>query len=478
MLNRRSFIYSASAIGAAAALPGKILFAKSPSEQINIALIGCGGRGTNLLSNFNKLPGVRIAAICDADQELVDKLGIEYPEAKKCIDMREVFDASEIDAVIVATCNHWHCLAAIWAMQAGKHVYVEKPLGHTQWEGEQVIKASVKYNRICQVGTQQRSDPMQAEIKNFLHTDKVIGDIASVRVNRFGVRKSIGLREKPLVAPKSVDYNLWLGPAQDIPMYRNQLHYDWHWNWNTGSGEMGNWGVHVLDDVRNNVFLDKVAAPKAITAAGGRFEWNDAGNTPNVHYALLETGNIPVVMTLSNLPFEETLKETPAPHSGYVVYGSQGRLEGQRAKAKAFDGDGNLIKEFNGTEGTLHQQNFVHALREGKQSLLNAPVQIGHDSTTWCNLINIASRVHSHEGSEPTEMPNLPMGASSTDSILNDMRSLVPSNSQEANELQLGPKLAFDAKLAQFTGQHAEEANSLLRRVDRKSFEVPDIDAI
>jgi len=122
----------------------------------------------------------------------------------------------------------------------------EKPLSHTQWEGDQTVAAARRYGKVCQIGTQQRSDPMQAEIKKFLHEEKALGEIKAAKVNRYGVRGSIGKREKPLEIPKSVNYDLWLGPAQDQPIMRNKLHYDWHWDWNTGSGEMGNWGVHVL----------------------------------------------------------------------------------------------------------------------------------------------------------------------------------------------------------------------------------------
>ena len=139
-------------------------------------------------------------------------------------------------------------------MEAGKDVYVEKPLSHSQWEGEQTVAAAEKYKRICQLGTQQRSDPMQAEIKTFLHKEKGLGDIVSVQVNRVGVRSSIGKRSTPLLIPNDMDYDLWLGPAIDEPIFRDKLQYDWHWDWNTGSGEMGNWGIHILDDVRNVVF--------------------------------------------------------------------------------------------------------------------------------------------------------------------------------------------------------------------------------
>ncbi len=250
---------------------------------------------------FSGMDGVTVAALCDPDAGRVAAAAKSFPKAKQFSDLRELIDDDDIDAVVVATCNHWHCLASIWAMQAGKDVYVEKPLSHSQWEGEQTVKAARKYQRICQVGTQQRSDPMQAEIKKFLHEEQGLGKILSCRVNRYGVRAPIGKRTSPLVIDDSIDYDLWLGPAQDEPIFRDKLQYDWHWDFNTGSGEMGNWGVHVSDDARNNVFLDKVTLPTRIMAAGGRVAWNDAGNTPNVHFVYFDTGEIPTVIGLSNL---------------------------------------------------------------------------------------------------------------------------------------------------------------------------------
>ena len=277
-------------------------------------------------------------------------------------------------------------------MQAGKDVYVEKPLSHSQWEGRQAVAAARKYGKICQVGTQQRSDPMQAEIKEFLHEDKVLGEIKTARVNRYGVRAPIGKRSTPLPIPEDFNYDLWLGPAQDQPIYRDKLQYDWHWDWNTGSGEMGNWGVHVLDDLRNNVFQDKVSLPKRVFGGGGRVVWNDAGNTPNVHFAYFDTGSIPVVIGLTNLTAGPDSKKSPAhpgPGSGYMAYCEGGRFEGQRGRAAAFDKDGKLVKEFKGNGGNGdHQKNFIDAVRSRDASILNSEIKVGHDSTGWCNVAN------------------------------------------------------------------------------------------
>ena len=235
--------------------------AKSSNEKLNLGFIGTGGRGNELLKQFSALSDVRIAALCDPDQEHLENTAKKHRKAAKYADLRKLLDDPNVDAVVIATCNHWHALAAIWACKAGKDVYVEKPLTHNHWEGQQLVRVARKLDRIVQIGTQQRSDPLQEKVKDFLHAKQALGAIQCVQVCRFGQRKSIGHRSTPLKPPASLDYNLWLGPAKDEPIYRDKLHYDWHWSWNTGNGEMGNWGVHVLDDAVNVVFRDRVPFP-------------------------------------------------------------------------------------------------------------------------------------------------------------------------------------------------------------------------
>ena len=394
--NRRDFLRTSLAVGSALALPVYSARAAGANDAINLGFISCGGRAGGLMGAFSKIDGVKVTGLCDPDPERLGSAKKRFPEAKGWADLRDLLEDDSIDAVVIATCNHWHCLAAIWAMQAGKDVYVEKPLSHSQWEGRQAVAAAKKYGKICQVGTQQRSDPMQAEIKKFLHEDKVLGEIKTARVNRYGVRAPIGKRSTPLPIPEDFNYDLWLGPAQDQPIYRDKLQYDWHWDWNTGSGEMGNWGVHVLDDLRNNVFQDKVSLPKRVFGGGGRVVWNDAGNTPNVHFAYFDTGSIPVVIGLTNLTAGPDSKKSPAhpgPGSGYMAYCEGGRFEGQRGRAAAFDKDGKLIKEFKGNGGSGdHQKNFIDAARSRDASILNSDVKVGHDSTGWCNVANVAFR--------------------------------------------------------------------------------------
>ncbi len=477
-ITRRRFLGSSLAVGAIG-LPSCTTLAANANEEINLGFISCGGRAGGLMGAFSRIQGVNVAGLCDPDQNRLNSAKHRFPKARTWTDLRGLIDDDGIDAVVIATCNHWHCLAAIWAMEAGKDVYVEKPLSHSQWEGRQTVAAARKYDRICQVGTQQRSDPMQAEIKQFLHEEQGLGAIISARVNRYGVRASIGKRTTPLPIDKSTEYDLWLGPAQDEPIFRDKLHYDWHWDWNTGSGEMGNWGVHVLDDLRNNVFQDKVSLPKRIFGGGGRVAWNDAGETPNVHFVYFDTGSIPVVIGLSNLPQTPGKKGSarhPGPGSGYIAYCEGGRLEGHRGRAAAFDRDGTLIKMFRGNSGSgLHQRNFIDALRTRDASMLNTDVEVGHLSTGWCNLANIAFRAgNTFRHADAAQVKD---DEGIWEGLLGEMKTHLEAHSIdiESTVIKLSPMLQFDVDNEVFVGSHADLANRFIRREYRQPYVVPEI---
>jgi predicted dehydrogenase len=475
-LNRRHFVLSTAAAGvaAAAARPASAALA---NDEIHIGMIGCGGRAGEHMGVYGKMPGVKIVGLCDPDAKRVADAKKRFPDANTYSDLRKLLDDKSVNAVVIASCNHWHCLAAIWAMQAGKDVYVEKPLSHSQWEGQQTVNAARKYKRVCQVGTQQRSDPMQAEIKKFLHEERALGKILTARVNRYGVRAPIGKLSQPLTIDPNVDYDLWLGPAQKRPIMREKLQYDWHWDWNTGSGEMGNWGVHVLDDLRNNVFLDKVTLPKRIFGGGGRVAWNDAGETPNVHFVYFDTGSIPVVIGLSNLPAAPGGNRSPSrpgPDSGYVAYCEGGRLEGQRGRAVAFDKDGKEIRKFSGNSGgKLHQENFIACVREGSPAKLNTDVLVGHHSTGWCNLANIAYQT----GQTFTTDAAKQIQEEIWSGLVDEMQQHLKAHGVEltAEQIKLSPILEIDVAQERFVGPHAAAANGLLKREYRLPFVVPEI---
>lgn len=476
-LSRRRFLAAGAATAASlSTFPAPALIAAGANDHIRLGSISCGGRANQLLREFTANSDVDVMALCDPDSDRLGVTAKKFNVSKRFVDPRRLLEEKEIDAVIVATCNHWHCLAAIWAMEAGKEVYVEKPLAHNQWEGAQTVRAARKYKRICQVGTQQRSDPMQAEIKKFLHEDKTIGKILYGRVNHFAVRKAIGRREQPLEIPAGVDYNLWLGPAEEKPLYRNKLQYDWHWDWNTGCGEMGNWGVHVLDDARNNILRDSVVWPKGVMGGGTRAVWNDAGETPNLHFAFYETGSIPLVLALSNLEEVDNPKsagECMAPRTGYIAYAEGGRLEGTRGHAAAFDKEGKKIRDFDGTGGqSEHVRNFLDAVKAGDSSLLNAEVAVGNASTGWCNLANVVFRA----GKPYSKAEAVRVSPPTWNEAVESMEKITAGYGIEMEKtFRFTPLTPFDGESEQFTGENADALNVFYKRTYRHGFEVPEV---
>ena len=475
--NRRHVLTTA-AVGLAST---PLLTARSvlaANEEVRLGFIGAGGRAGELSRTFDKCSNAKLVAFADPDQDRAKKLADNF-NATSSSDLRSILDNPQVDAVVIATCNHWHCLAAQWAMDAGKHVYVEKPLSHSQWEGRQIVNQAAKSGKVVQIGTQQRSDPLQQQAKDFLHKEKGLGKILYVQANRLGPRASIGRRDTPLTPPNSVDYDLWLGPAADEPMLRENFHYDWHWNYNTGSGEMGNWGVHILDDIRNVAYQDSVTTPSKILAAGGRLGWDDAGTTPNVHFALFETSSFPTLIALSNLPASKNDKaawkcpvrsKINGPGSGYIVVCENGYYLGQRGRGEALDLDGRSIRKFNGGDVMkLHTQNFIDSVIANDPAKLNGGIINGHNSTGWCNLANIA-----FEAGEQYDRAAL-MQASTMpawNDVMNQMEQQLSSYSPKLEGLRSCPMLQHDPASEQFFGANADRANPLLKRRYRADFEV------
>lgn len=466
--DRRSFLRN-SVTGAAAlglaATTGLSAATTSPNEKIRLGLIGLGWKGGQHLDDLLSRDDCEVVALCDPEGEFLDAARQKARRATAHADMRKLLDDKTIDAVVISTCNHWHCLAGVWACAAGKDVYVEKPLSYTLWEGRQLINAARKHGRIVQVGTQQRSDPMQQEIRAFLHDEQALGPIESVAVTRFGIREGIGKREAPLELPKTLDKDLWLGPAADLPIYRSKVNYDWHWDWNTGNGEAANWGVHILDDVRNVAFQDTVKLPSAVICGGGRVVWNDAGQTPNIMFAVLEAGSVPVIFALSNLPERPGTKQPLTfedTQSGYIVHCKGGSYHGRRGGGAAIDPAGNVIREFKGTTGGReHYANFFDAMRSRDPQHLNADVAVGHDSTNWSHVINAAWRSAGTAGFIPG---GTLAGGESSAALERLLRNHVAAYgaSIPTDALTLSQRLEIDASRERFVGPGTEEANAFL----------------
>jgi predicted dehydrogenase len=296
-ISRRSFLGASAAVAAVATGAATRGAALGANEKVSVCCIGVNGQGRNHIAEFTKYEASEVVALCDVDRNVLEQRGAQLAEKtgkkpKLYVDMREAFEDNSIDAVSIATPNHWHALAAVWACQAGKDVYVEKPLAHSFWEGQQLVKAAEKYQRIVQHGTQQRSDPTCRRDMKLLHEGTLIGPVVHARgyVYKNGNRMDIG-RGKAGTPPEHLDYNMWLGPAGERPWMDRVggdpnlkeggglfVPYNWHWFWDFGNGECGNQGVHEMDVA---VWAANKGLPVRVASTGGRYAWKDDGQTPN-----------------------------------------------------------------------------------------------------------------------------------------------------------------------------------------------------
>jgi len=485
--SRRSFVTAAAGMAGASLFAGSKAPAgwrpkisgsiKGANDDIRVAVIGFNGKGKSHISSLMKLPGVRVVALCDVDTAVIGKVLRKFKLKDKVAtytDARYVIDDPNIDAITIATPNHWHALLAIWACQSGKDVYVEKPVCYSIWEGRQLIRARDKYNRIVQAGTQNRSDVGLREFYPWLAAGN-IGKVTMVRGLCYKNRDSIGKLDAPLKIPESVDYNLWLGPAQDEPIYRPRLHYDWHWSWNTGNGDIGNQGPHELDLIR--WALGDQGMPRSVMSFGNRFGWNDAGETPNMQLTAFDFNGIPVFFEVRDLKLKPNLNAAASymgTRIGVVIRCEGGYFVGGRGGGWVYDNDGKKMKQFKGDGGGQHMANFIKAVRSRKQADLNAPVELGHYGAAMAHMANISYRIG--KGVSPDEMREI---------IKSDKYSL---EAFERYSPQLadwhvdfkktpwiaGPCLTYDNEKERFSGPMAKEANRYLRRQYRAPFIVPE----
>ena len=276
-MNRRHFLMSTAIMAGSAAVRGM----QSPNDTVRVGIAGLGGRGGNHVSAWAGMKNVEIAGLCDVDESHIGAKikGLESRTGKKptvYTDFRQMLESKDIDAVSIATPNHWHTLQTIWACQAGKDVYVEKPCSHNVFESQQIVAAARKYNRIVQQGSQSRSSPALREAVERMRNGE-LGDLYMARGLCYKWRDTIGRTpEEPV--PPGVDYDLWLGPAPKRPFTKNRFHYNWHWFWDTGNGDIGNQGIHEMDKARWGL---GVTHPTKVTAIGGKFMFDDDQETPN-----------------------------------------------------------------------------------------------------------------------------------------------------------------------------------------------------
>ena len=414
-IERRSFIKQMTVASSGAIISGPLIkhaTASSPNETVNVAVVGIRSRGQNHYNAYAKIPNVNIVAVCDIDQRLIPEAvaNIEKLTGKKPrieTDFRKLIESNDIDAVSLATPNHWHALQTIWACQSGKDVYVEKPVSHTVEEGRKMVEAARKYNRVVQTGTQARSQTSTRNAMKFVE-DGGIGKIYMARGLCLKPRASIG-HVKNSEIPEGVDWNTFLGPAPYRPFNENRFHYRWHWFWDTGCGDLGNQGIHQADVAR--WALGQRSHPVRIKGTGNYFVWDSDQETPNIQQLEFEyeDGSI--------LQFEVRglgTNDESGLKVGDLVYGSKGwmTLENEEVGgSKVYLSDIKLqpsgystYKEEKGPVFTNddpakadselnHFTNFIECVRSRNWQDLNADIQEGYLSTTLCHLGNIACRL-------------------------------------------------------------------------------------
>jgi predicted dehydrogenase len=398
-MNRRHFLVtSAAAMGTAAfAAP------KSPNDTVRVACVGLRGRGQDHLHGYANLPNVDIVAVCDIDQTVLNK-AVQNVSAKRqkapdaYTDFRKLLDDKSIDVVSIATPNHWHTLQTVWACQAGKDVYVEKPCSHDMFEARQIVAAARKYDRLVQQGSQSRSAVALQEAVQKMR-EGVIGDVYMTRGLCYKWRDTIN-RTPVEAVPEGVDYDLWQGPAQKREFTRNRFHYNWHWFWDYGNGDLGNQGIHEVDIARWGL---GVKYPTKVSAIGGHFMFDDDQETPNTINCSFEfdeggkkkmmTFEVRHWMTNHEANIHEFDPRNKSTTVGNIFYGSKGYL--------AIDGyqryETWLGKEQepgpSRKEGGDHYANFINAVRSRRRQDLTAEIEEGAASTTLVHLANMSYRL-------------------------------------------------------------------------------------
>ena len=478
---KRSISATAGSYLALSSHAGLMSSVRGANNEVRVAVAGIRSRGGGHIKNFQKLDGVKVVALCDPDSKVlgdwVKKCKNDYgTSVTGYADIRELLERKDVDALVIATPNHWHSLMSVYACQAGKHVYVEKPVSHSIEEGRKMVEAARKYNRIVQTGTQHRSCPAVQEAARDIKAGRY-GKVLWVHCSKLGARGTIGKVTSPQPVPEHIDYNLWAGPAPMTTVMRKQFHYDWHWQWNWGDGEMANWGIHYIDDFRHILGWDDV--PTKVVAAGNRFAWDDNGETPNMHFALFDYDGLPVVVDIRNLPH-------PGQRGGgkkgatYLGRGGGNHIQCEHAAIKISRGGGNAydkndkrIHQYKGNGGSGHALNFIDCVRSGRRQDLAADIELGHLGTAVCHQANIAWRAGKEASvDEVRESMKKHEDALNT---LNHMLEQLDANgvNPAKDKFVLGPALTYDRKTERFVGANAEKANKYVTCSYREPFVMP-----
>ncbi len=494
---RRNFLSGSITAGLALGMPRRMkgagLPSAGPNDAVNVAVIGLGsttavggvgGRGHQLIGRLRDLPGVKIVALCDADQAHLDReLEAAREHGDKVAayhDPREVLDDKSVDAVVIALPNHWHALATVWACQAGKDVYVEKPFSYNLWEGQQMVAAARTYGRMVQVGTQNRSSAFLRGVFGRLRGGE-FGTIRFAHALVYRARDGIGSVDAPTPPPRTANYDLWCGPAPKMPLMRKQLHYEWHWFWDTGNGEMGNNGIHVIDVCRWALGQDRM--PARAMSIGGRFGLPDCGETANTHIALLDFQPAPLICEVRNVTAAKgssAIGKFRGQNKGVMIDCEGGYFAGDAFGGAIFDHQGKKIKDLGKGDSSkslelAHLSAFLAGVRSRKASHLAAEALEGHRSTACCHMANVSHRLGKQ--SSPETIRAAITGNTEMADAFERCREYLRGNGVDlgATSATLGPWVSFDETQGRFVGDFADPANELLRREYRKPFVVPDL---
>ncbi|HEY7327703.1 MAG TPA: Gfo/Idh/MocA family oxidoreductase [Gemmataceae bacterium] len=479
-ISRRDFLHDSAILAAlaGAGLGSESLAAEKAvakkgqvNDQLRVAVIGVNGRGKNHVDALagNTSLNTIITTICDADSAVIgaSMKKVENKQGKAPSyeqDIRKVVEDKNIDIVTIATPNHWHALAAIWALQNGKDVYVEKPVSHNVSEGRRIVEVARKTNRICQAGMQSRSSTGLKEAMAFLHAGK-LGKIKVARALCYKPRGSIGKVDGPQPIPKTCNYDLWCGPAPTAPLMRKRLHYDWHWVWDTGNGDLGNQGIHEMDKARWG--LNKHELAKGVISVGGRYGYTDDGQTANTQICVFDYGDCELIFEVRGLLTKDLL----GARVGNIWYGTDGYMVCTDYRgATAFTPKGEVIQKFTGGEN--HFANFIKAVRSRKAEDLNGDILEGHLSSALCHLGNISYRLGDDQpfGQSPKAFAEDKDAAETFERMEQHLKD--NKVSLQGVQCRIGCKLALDPAKEVFVGD--KDANAMLTREYRKGFEVPE----
>ncbi len=391
-IHRREFLKQTSVLSAGLAMAATTgVRAALAGEKVRIGIIGCNGRGMDHIASYLKLPDAEIVYVCDVDRRASAK-GVaavvkqQTRKPREGQDLRRVLDDPAVDAVSIATPDHWHAPATILACAAGKHVYVEKPGSHNLHESELIVAAARKHKRVVQMGNQRRSWPWVIEAMAALHAGE-LGKLFLARSWYTNHRASIG-HGKVVPVPEWLDYSMWQGPAPELPFRDNLIHYNWHWFWNWGTGELGNNGVHSIDLARWGLGVD---LPRRINCGGGRYHYPDEWETPDTIIASYDYGDKGIVWEGQSVD-PRGLEGTSF---GVNFYGEKGSMVVTNTTATIYDLNQKVVREIDGRKerfdhDTIHFANFLAGIRAGEG--LRSEIEEGQRSTTLCHLGNIAWR--------------------------------------------------------------------------------------